>query len=488
MTRKISVILIFGGICFVFIFMGYNTFGPLGTGYAARVNNRVISILDFRNAARRMQNFYAQMFGDNFDMNAQRLQQIRVSALEQLITQEAAAQAAEEEGLIAVPAEVRDTIVSVPAFQEEGQFQRNYYNNYLSSERITAAQFEERISRDIAFQRAQNFISEGVKPTDLEVQKEWIAQETKLDVEFAEIDRDKLTESLKVSEQEINQYLSTDENLASLKETYELNKDRFTSEDEVRAAHILIKFEKGNAESEQAALEEITVVKQRTETEDFDKLAEELSQDPGSKAKGGDLGFFGRGRMVPEFEEYAFSGEPGVISEPVKTDFGYHLIKVLEKKEGQTLPFEEVKAELVRERLAEEKVESKLDELDQALKNGNESQVTSILKDLNLFWQATGEFNLATNRVPKVGASDSFMSAAAKLEKSGEMHKGLVADGRRRFALRLIKKTQPSSEMPPNKEAFAEKIAASRARNVFSQWSDQIVSNARIERNEALFR
>lgn len=116
-----------------------------------------------------------------------------------------------------------------------------------------------------------------------------------------------------------------------LKEAYDAKKP------EVKASHILVQDEK-TAKEVKAKLDK---------GEDFAKLAKEYSQDPGSAEKGGDLGFFGPGKMVPEFEEAAYKLKKGEVSEPVKSSFGYHIIKVTDKKELK--PFEEMKAELEKE-------------------------------------------------------------------------------------------------------------------------------------------
>ena len=134
---------------------------------------------------------------------------------------------------------------------------------------------------------------------------------------------------------------------AELKEFYEQNKATF--DDQVRAAHILVCTSRNQAdgscahspEDEQRAKD---LVARARNGEDFGALAKEFSTDDSNKEQGGDLGYFTRGQMVPEFEQAAFSVPPGQVSDPVKTRFGFHVIKVLAK--GKT--FEEAKAELVQ--------------------------------------------------------------------------------------------------------------------------------------------
>ncbi|EOD00014.1 peptidylprolyl isomerase [Caldisalinibacter kiritimatiensis] len=130
-----------------------------------------------------------------------------------------------------------------------------------------------------------------------------------------------------------------------MKAFFEQNKQSFGTEEQVKASHILV-------ESEEQARE----IKEKLDAnEDFAKLAKEYSIDTYSAENGGDLGFFKRGEMVPEFEEAAFSLEVGEISEPVKSQFGYHIIKVEDKKEAKEPNYEESK-EKVRETIFQQKV------------------------------------------------------------------------------------------------------------------------------------
>jgi len=128
---------------------------------------------------------------------------------------------------------------------------------------------------------------------------------------------------------------------------YEKNPDRFKQGEKVRASHILIKVDqKAPPAAKQKARAEINaVLKQAKAGGDFAKLAQEHSQD-GSAAQGGDLNYFTREQMVPEFSKVAFSLKPGEISDVVETQFGYHIIKVVEHQEARTVPFEEVNAQI----------------------------------------------------------------------------------------------------------------------------------------------
>lgn len=127
-------------------------------------------------------------------------------------------------------------------------------------------------------------------------------------------------------------------------EFYQKNSQLWKVQDQVRARHILIRTEPT------ASIEQVNAAKKAAETalarvtkgEDFGKVAAEVSQDPGSKDRGGELPPFGKGQMVPAFEQVAFSTAPGKTSKVFKSDFGFHFVQVLEKRPARTVPFEEV--------------------------------------------------------------------------------------------------------------------------------------------------
>ncbi len=164
----------------------------------------------------------------------------------------------------------------------------------------------------------------------------------------AYLEREVLSQTKPVSEKEIKRY-------------YENHKDRYVEPEAIRARHILIEVPQGASPEEEAkALKKAREIRQKAlKGEDFAKLAQKYSADPGTKEKGGDLGFFTRGQMVKEFEEAAFALKPGEVSQPVRTAFGYHLIKVEEKRPAREKSLTEVK-EQVKEEILRERQEKRL--------------------------------------------------------------------------------------------------------------------------------
>lgn len=159
------------------------------------------------------------------------------------------------------------------------------------------------------------------------------------------------------------------------KDFYAKNPDKFRQPETVRASHILIRVdEKADAATRKKARAEIDgVLKQARSGADFAKLAQQHSQD-GSAAQGGDLNYFPRGQMVPAFDQVAFALKPGQISDVVQTQFGYHIIKVTDRKPGRTVPYEEAGAQ-IKQFLTEQKKQQHADDFIAALKKKSKIEV-----------------------------------------------------------------------------------------------------------------
>lgn len=158
---------------------------------------------------------------------------------------------------------------------------------------------------------------------------------------------------------------------------YENNMDKFKKDAGIRASHILVDSENTG----------ITILAELKAGKDFAKLAAQYSTDEGNAKSGGDLGFFGRGRMVPEFEDAAFKLNVGEVSGLVKTQFGYHIIKVIEKKEGTPLDFEEAKENIKRQMLAEKQRNAYQSFIDGLKSSSKVTKNTEALSAVKLPWE-----------------------------------------------------------------------------------------------------
>ena len=170
------------------------------------------------------------------------------------------------------------------------------------------------------------------------ITEEKIKTEIKRSTAIQQLIKSNVTDKVSVADQDVRKY-------------YDNNPEKFKAPEEVKASHILIKFDpkKADEAKKNDARTALEGVKDRLKNgEDFAKVAKEVSEGPSSKS-GGDLGFITRGQMVKPFEDAVFALQPGEISDIITTQFGYHVIKVFERKPEKTISFEEVKSRLVNQ-------------------------------------------------------------------------------------------------------------------------------------------
>lgn len=274
---------------------------------------------------------------------------------------------------------LRDVITKIPAIQENGQFSMARYEAALKSQGLTQAGFEQQLRQDITLKQIAGglansaWASKTTADTMYRIQSEerqveelrflpeqYLAQ-VKLDDGAIKAYYESNKKSFEVPEQVRAEYLtlSLDSLLAQLsvpaeevKSWYEGHKDRYQQAEERRASHILIPINAGASDADKAkakTLAESVLKEAQGSPAKFAELAKQHSQDPGSAAKGGDLGFFGRGMMVKPFEETVFKLKEGEMSGLVTSEFGYHIIKLTGIKQPKGRSFDEVRPEIEAE-------------------------------------------------------------------------------------------------------------------------------------------
>lgn len=299
----------------------------------------------------------------------------RNSVLEQLLNDKALQRIAQKTQLFVPESIVRDAYYQQPAFQENGQFKRELVEQVLREHGKTTAQFEEDIrntfqqrmlllpfaqaipakttlARWIALSEETRSVSEmkidtasfkaSAKLDGDAVQKYYDQNKSKYEtaerakVEYLALDTEALAKTVTVSD-------------ADARKWYDDHQKDYQQSEERRASHILIAVPEGAKSDQKTALKKKAddiLAKLRANPASFAKLAKENSADPSSE-QGGDLGFFGRGAMVPEFERAAFALKPREISDVVETKFGFHIIQLTDVRGGKATPFDEVKASIV---------------------------------------------------------------------------------------------------------------------------------------------
>lgn len=356
-----------------FLFSGFDKFSLGGGKNVATVDGTEITIKEYQVALNRQIEFFNQMMGGK-GMTQKQLEEmgIKQSVMNGLIQQKLIANTADSMGLVVSLEEVKNEIKNLPYFKKNEQFDVNAYRNVLQSNGYSPTQFEELIGNDLKQKKVDELFNTTVV-SDNFVKDVLNFKNNGMNVHAIKISRHSLAPLVSVSEDEIKAYLANPENAKSLEAAYTENYAKYNKAEEVKARHILIKGDDAKA------LDKIKALKAKVTTKNFEAIASKETEDPTGKTTGGELGWFSRGRMVPEFDAVAFKLPAGQISEPVKTQFGYHLIYVEGKKGAETKPLDAAKTELAQ--LAIQK--TKAQDLDKLLES-EKVKITELLKDNKL--------------------------------------------------------------------------------------------------------
>ncbi len=486
-AKSFVAYVIFGAIILVFVFMGMtpDQQGPMGGATAAVVDKTVVSLADFRDEVRRME----EQFPSDAIPEAQRTElsrYMRSQALQNLIARRVLSLSAGREGVKVSDLEVAAQIGSIPVFKEEGIFQREMYSQYLTSARISAKDFEERIRSEILVQKTIGLFTRAAYPVKQEVFRDQALAGTKLSVSVLTFGLDDLEDAIAVSSSEIQSFLSEPSKLETLQKIFEARVSDFSTPEEVRARHILVRIDSSKGRAEPEAKKFIEELRLRAEKEDFAKLATEFSDDVMSKPRGGDLGYFSRGRLSPEIESAAFSLETGAVSAVIRTEDGFNLIKVEDKKAAQTKSFDEVKNQLARDEIAKSKTSERIEALKQmAADSSKHAQLQQEIKTLGFKWES-GDVDLSSNTLPGLGSDEKVMDVLVKRGQSTGLLPQLLESQGRFVLVRTDKMTTAKVEEIKDFDRMSGMIAQRRAGELLNSWVKEEALKAKVKRNEAL--
>ncbi len=437
----------------LFVFVDFGATVPGGTTVsdaAAVVGKEKITFTEFERAYRQAEDVYRQAYGDQFSSELARQIGLPRQVMETLVADKVLLAEARRMGLRVSDSEVRRQILDYPVFRnEDGSFVgQETYQRILRSNNLTPESFEASVRQDLLTGKVRRVLVHNLFVPEDEVEAAYREQVERARVRlvklpserFAEqvdLEPDRLAawfeahqEEFRVPERRAVDYLLIDRAAiqatlevedAEIDQFYRENLDEFTREEEIRARHILLRT--GEERSADDADRELTAIKKRIEAgEDFEEIAREASEDPGSGARGGDLGFFGRGQMVKPFEDAAFSAQLGDLVGPVRSAFGSHLIEVLERRQGGVQTLDEVSG-LIRGRLLSERArtvaENKAQELAARIERegleGGEAFRTLAEGETGVTFHATEPFGREDN-VPGIGRATGFSVAAFDLE------------------------------------------------------------------------
>ena len=357
-------------IVIVFVFWGVGSFRSRQASKVATVNGEIINVTDFRRAYNNLIDQYRQRFGSNLNDGMLEMLQVKKQAVDQLVNRTILLQEAEKLGLTVSDAEVAQQIMDIPVFQSNGAFDNRRYLRVLSQVHLTPEEFEAEQKNGLLGQKLTRIIIGAAKVSEAEIRQWYDWQNTSVNVEYVKFSPNRYVD-IKPSSEEISDYFEKNKDKyktdpmikaryvvfdpadfssqvmvddAEIKDYYDSHMDEFETEKQVEARHILFKLDpQADETKDQAAKAEAEKIAQMAKAgQDFAELAKKYSQGP-TKDSGGYLGKFTQSQMVKPFADKAFSMTPGEVSEPVKTQFGWHVIKVESVEEANTKTLEESK-------------------------------------------------------------------------------------------------------------------------------------------------
>jgi len=372
---------------------------PLQDNVVITVNDKEITLFEFQEEFSNKLAEFQDLLGDEVPEVLE--QTIKESAGEDLIIRVLLLDYLSNNGYRVSPEYVAELIRTNESFQLGGVFIRENYEAILASQGVSVDQFENDLRLQLEINQLRRGLIETAFMTNAEFTQFIELQMQERSGQMLIIDSSRFKDQVNVDPSEVNDYYENNidlfqsneeldveyleiniEDVAQqvqfsgdeIRDYYENNLDRFVSNEERKSSHILVAIDEDTTDEQAAKL--IKEIQTKLETETFEELAKQYSDDPGSAAQGGDLGWAETGLFVPEFESALFSMNVGDTSEAVKTDFGYHLIRMDDIKPGQQQAFEDIEYELELEYsrlLAEEELFELADQMaDLTLQSYNE--------------------------------------------------------------------------------------------------------------------
>lgn len=380
-------------------------------------------------------------------------------------------------GLRVTDEEIREVVRNIPDFQDEqGKLSVERFREFVQYEYGTERLFLQELRMQLLAQKALALLGDGATVSDPEAREALRRRLETVKLAYVAVDTTILPDGTEITDAQVDELVAKDE--PRLRKFYDENPQRFHKPEQVHARHLLLRVPKDATPDQTAAIEKRMLdLRARLEKgEDFAKLAGELSEDPGSKDRGGDLGFFGRGQMVPPFEAAAFGLEPGGLSPVVRTDFGFHLIRTEEKKPAEDTSYEQAQREIARELViadvAKTEARKRADAISAAVSGGK--SVEDAARDEGLTLERTDKLTRRPDGfVPGLGQVDDLLEVAFALSEDAPSSPRIFEAGQKLVLVQVLERTRPSEdELAKQLPAEKQRLAREKRQLAQQSWID----------------
>jgi peptidyl-prolyl cis-trans isomerase D len=469
----------------------------------AKVEGQEITTGEFRRTYQAQLQAYRSAYGANMSEGLLKQLGIEQQILQQMVDERAALAEADRLGIDASDEEVRQAIFSMPAFQENGAFiGEQRYQQLLRLQRppMTPADFEDNVRRQLTVKKLRDSLTEWLSVPDRELEQEYRRRNDKVKLAVVSFTSDSFRPQATASDAEIAthfdahkadfripekrkiRYLLIDVDAlrakvivppSDVERAYNNNIEQYTTPEQVRASHILLKTEGKDDAAIKAKAEDI--LKQAKGGADFAELAKKYSEDEASAKNGGDLDFFGRGRMVPEFDQVVFAMQPGQTSDLVKTQYGYHIIRLVDKKIATTRQLPEVRQQ-ISDQLAYERAQAQASDLAQNLEKqiGKPADLDRVARAQGMTVQESGFF---ARDEPILGLGPAPEAANRAFDmKQGDVAGPLRASRGFVFQTLVAKQDPYTPKLEEVKDRVRDEVVKQKARELSRQRAADIAA------------
>jgi peptidyl-prolyl cis-trans isomerase D len=427
----------------VFFIPNFTSTGAAPSEVLAQVEGRDITVREFQRRYSAQLQAYRNAYGTQLSEQLLRQLGIEQQILQQLVDEEAMVAEARRQGIRVSDEEIRARILAIPAFQENGQFiGESRYRQMLqfNNPPMTPQEFEDNLRNALMVQKLRDAVAGWMSVTDAEVAEEFRRRNEKVKLDVVPLTPDAFRSLVSVNDADLAAYFEKQKETyrigekrkiryalvdvsqvreqvtvpeADIEAFYKQNNAQYSSPEQIRASHILLKTEGKDEAAVKAQAD--ALLKRIRSGEDFAALAKQYSEDESNNANGGDLDYFGRGTMVAEFEQAAFGMKAGEISEPVKTSFGFHIIKLVDHRPATTKPLAEVRPE-IEDQLKWQRAQAQAEQIAKGLEAQMKTtaDLDRIAKERSFHVQDTGLF-LRDEPIDGLGPSPEVSAQAFQL-------------------------------------------------------------------------